>query len=72
MSSTLKFNLNSFRELDAPDLIINVWSYSDYLKRHKNCQICEIYCEYSLKALEEKWKKEWGNFNLYNVKNKKK
>ena len=50
-------------ELDAPDLIINVWSYSDYLKRHKNCQICQVYCDYSLKALKIKWRKEWGSFN---------
>ena len=32
-STTLKFNAESFKELDAPNLIINVWSYSDYLKK---------------------------------------
>ena len=72
MSSTsLKFNLDSFRELDAPDLIINVWSYSDHLKRQKNCQVCKIYCKHSLKALKEKWKKEWGSFNYIMSKIKK-
>ena len=63
MSSTLKFNLESFKELDAPDLIINVWSYSDHLKSHQNCRVCKTYREYSLKALEKKWSNNWGNFD---------
>ena len=61
--ATLKFNLESFKELDAPDLIINVWSYSDFLKTHQNCCICKKYRDYSIKALKEKWEVEWGNFD---------
>ena len=63
MASTLKFNLDSFRELDAPNLIINAWSYSDHLSRHKNCTVCKTYLEYNLKALKGKWRREWGDFN---------
>ena len=32
----LKFNKQSFRELDAPDLFINLWTYN-YFKKHKSC-----------------------------------
>ena len=69
MSSTLKFNLDSFRELDAPNLIINVWSYSDYINnKHENCEVCKTYRQYSLKALKEKWREEWGCFNYITSK----
>ena len=52
-STTLKFNAESFKELDAPNLIINVWSYSDYLKKN-DCEICRKYCDLSLNVLSEK------------------
>ena len=60
---SLKFNLDSFRELDAPNLIINAWSYGYHLKHNKNCSVCKTYLEYNLKALKGKWRKEWGDFN---------
>ena len=61
--TTLKFSFKSFEELDAPNLFINVWSYSDYLKKHTNCKICEIYRNYCVEILKRRWLPEWGNFN---------
>ena len=29
MKTTLKFSLDDFRELNLPDLLINIWNYSD-------------------------------------------
>ena len=69
-STTLKFNAESFKELDAPNLIINLWSYSDYLKKN-DCEICRKYCDLSLNALSEKWQKDWGPFNYIMSKVKK-
>ena len=68
---TLKFNLESFKELGAPNLIINVWSYSDHLNKHKNCHVCKKYLEYSLFALKEKWESDWGDFYYVMLKVKK-
>ena len=33
----LKFSLNSFRPLDLPNLLTNVWDYAD----KPNCVICK-------------------------------
>ena len=63
MTSTFKFNFESFKELDAPDLIINVWSYSDHLKTFSNCRTCKTYCNYCIEILRKRWEPEWGNFN---------
>ena len=35
----LKVSLNSFRQLDLPNLFINVWDYAD----KPNCPICKQY-----------------------------
>ena len=53
--------------LDAPNLIINIWSYSDHLKKNSNCLICEHYRFHCLELLKEKWQ-EWGDF--YHIMNK--
>ena len=51
-SSELKFSLYTFRQHDLPNLIINIWSYSNcYLKK---CLICDQYKKFRLIATKEK------------------
>ena len=47
----LKFSLNSFRQLDLPNLLINVWDYVD----KPNCPICKQYQKWCISAAKEKW-----------------
>ena len=67
----LKFNLDAFRELHAPDLIINIWTYNKNFVHKSKCAICKTYCDYSTQALREKWKAEWGDFEFVTNKFKK-
>ena len=67
----LKFNLEAFRELCAPDLIINIWSYSSEPVHKSTCTVCKTYYDYCMQALREKWKAEWGDFEFANNKFKK-
>ena len=60
----LKFNLNNFWALGAPDLIINIWSYNNEPVHHPACIACKTYCEYSIYALWENWEEEWGDFGF--------
>ena len=46
----LKFSLNSFRQLDLPNLLINVWDYGD----KPNCPICKQYQKWCISAAKEK------------------
>ena len=53
--SELKFWLNSFRELDLPELLISVWCYADHINnKDEICNICETYMEYCVIAAKEK------------------
>ena len=52
-SSELKFSLDTFRQHDLPNLIINIWSYSNCSL--KKCVICEQYKKFCLIAAKEKW-----------------
>ena len=63
-SKELKFNLDTFQMLDAPNLIINIWSYNNEPGHQSACIACKTYCEYSIQALREKWEEEWGNFDF--------
>ena len=52
-SSELKFSLDTFRQHNLPNLIINIWSYSNC--NLKKCLICEQYKDFCLIAAKEKW-----------------
>ena len=41
-----------------------MWSYSDTLTRDKNCKVCKTYRDYCLKILQQRWNKNWGEFNF--------
>ena len=49
----LKFSLNSFRPLDLPNLLTNVWDYAD----KPNCVICKQWQKWRITAAKEQWKK---------------
>ena len=59
----LKFTKSDFREMDTPNLLINVWTYNYYKPHCQNCNACEIYTEWNVKILAERWKEEWGDMN---------
>ena len=56
----LKFSLNSFRQLDLPNLLINVW---DYVNK-PNCPICKQYQKWCISAAKEKWKDSYIEFDF--------
>ena len=53
MSHEMKFSLSTFRQLDFPNLLIGVWSYSDF-RLVKDCSICQQYLKWSIEAAKEK------------------
>ena len=53
--SDLKFTKQDFRELSAPDNILNVWIYNHFDK-HKPCFTCDIYSKYCEEVLKEEWR----------------
>ena len=63
--SQLKFSLNSFCELDLPELLTNIWSYADHIMNNVDgCEICEIYTEYCVSAVKEKWSEFYIDFDF--------
>ena len=70
-SKELKFNLDTFRELCAPDLIINIWSYNSEPVHQPTCVACKTYCDYCTQALREKWEADWRDFEFAKDKFKK-
>ena len=59
----LKFTKNDFREMDTPNLLINIWTYNYYKPHCQNCNACKIYTEWNVQILAERWKEEWGDMN---------
>ena len=59
----LKFTKHNFREMDTPNLLINVWTYNYYKPHCQNCNACKIYTEWNVEILAERWKEEWGDMN---------
>ena len=50
-----KLSFEEFKELDAPDLVMNIWLYNDPKNTGYFCRIYSVWCEI---ALKEKWKEE--------------
>ena len=59
----LKFTKNNFREMDTPNLLINVWTYYYYKPHCQNCNACKIFTKWNVEILAERWKEEWGDMN---------
>ena len=60
-SKQSKFSLNSFRRLDLPNLLLNIWDYSDF--EHLNCGICKQCKNWCILAAEEKWNNFYYDFD---------
>ena len=70
LSANLKFSEEDFRELDASDLFINLWTFN-YYKKLEPCITCDTYSRFCKKILKERWCDDWGNFDLVVEKIKK-
>ena len=51
MCSNYKFLVESFRQLDLPNLLINIWSYAN----KPVCPMCNQYQKYCIQAAKEQW-----------------
>ena len=61
MSATdLKFSLNSFRQLDLPNLLINIWDYAD----RPDDPICKQYQKWCITAAKEQWQDTFIDFDF--------
>ena len=50
---TLKFKYEDFLMEDIPNLMINIWSYSD--DHGVGCTMCTTYKKFCIYALKKKW-----------------
>ena len=68
--TVLKFNKQTFRELSAPNNVLNLWIYN-YFEKHKPCFTCETYSRYCKEVLREVWCADWEDidFVLGKIKN---
>ena len=60
MSLNYKFLLESFRRLDLPNLLINIWSYAG----KPNCPMCSQYQRWCIQAAKEKWLSSFIDFDF--------
>ena len=56
----LKFSKELFLELDLADLLINIWSYVDYLHDF----VINQYCQYCIECSYEKWDEDYLDFHF--------
>ena len=62
----MKFSKSDFAELDLPNLLINVWSYADYMN---DCVINQ-YQKWCVELAKERWQPQYLDFE-YVIKNLK-
>ena len=62
----MKFSKSDFAELDLPNLLINVWSYADYM----NDPIVNQYQKWCVELAKERWLPQFLDFE-YVIKNLK-
>ena len=60
-SKNLKFSLDSFRQLDLSDLLINIWLYSFH--SHQDSSICKQHKKRCIVAAKEKWSGFYHDFD---------
>ena len=63
MSSNLRFNKQSFKELSVPDNFLNLWIYN-YFVKHKPCVTYDTYSKYCEEVLKEQWYNYWGHYDF--------
>ena len=62
----MKFSKSDFAELDLPNLLINVWSYADYM----NDSVINQYQKWCVELAKERWQPQYLDFE-YVIKNLK-
>ena len=72
----LKMEEDRLEQYDLPDLLINIWCYSDpeHHELHQECCTCNMNCELCVGAAKRKWSSFYKDFNyvIYNLKTNKK
>ena len=56
----LKFSKELFLELDLANLLINIWSYADYLHDF----VINEYCQYCIEGSNENWDEDYLDFHF--------
>ena len=56
----MKFSKEDFANLDLPDLLLNIWEYSNYLTD----PILKSYCEWCVELAKEQWQPSFKNFQF--------
>ena len=57
--------LKDFKQLEVPDLIINIWRSNTNKQHLEECGICNLRSKYSIMTLRSKWADEWGDFEYF-------
>ena len=69
MVQKLKFKFEDFLTEDIPNLMINIWCYSD--DHGVVCTMCTTYKKMCIDALKKKWKKNYKDIDFIIQKLKK-
>ena len=56
----MKFSKNDFENLDLPDLLINIWDYSEY----PTDPVLNQYCQWCVEVAKERWQPSFKNFQF--------
>ena len=56
----MKFSKSDFLEFDFPYLLINIWSYSEYLTD----PVLNQYCQWCVEVAKERWQPSFKNFQF--------
>ena len=56
----MKISKNDFLEFDFPYLLINIWSYSEYLTD----PVLNQYCQWCVEVAKERWQPSFKNFQF--------
>ena len=56
----MKFSKNDFENLDLPDLLINIWDYSEYLTD----PVLNQQCQWCVEVAKERWQPSFKNFQF--------
>ena len=59
----LKFSLDTFRQHDSPNLLINILDYAYHVKE-KGCNVCQTYQGWCMIAAREKWSDQLIDFDF--------
>ena len=60
----MKFKFDDFKTMDIPNLMINIWGYSEGIKKKKECAVCEKYRHWCIRARHEKWLSTYIDINF--------